>query len=78
MIKRTVILDGVLRGRSLEANCTVGAVQMVEPRGETKATRYRVLRVARELLDGPYDLLVNGETIKVRYAGGVWMAAKPD
>jgi hypothetical protein len=63
-MKRRVNFHGILLGSGRKASCTVSAT-MVTLRG-TKAVRYidySIRDESRELPDGQYELVANGETM---------------
>jgi hypothetical protein len=74
--KRFVRFRGIVRGNGVEAECVVRALEVRLLGTDAIAyTQYRVEDVSKPLPDGLYDIIVNGETQKVRYQNGHWLAA---
>jgi hypothetical protein len=71
---RPVTFRGMLCGRGSETSpCTVSAMEVAIP-GDPAVyyTAYSITSVLRELPEGHYKLLVNGETIPITRRNGAW------
>ena len=75
-IKERVSFAGTLRGQGQEATCT-GFVTKVSLPGtsEFAYANYSIQQVSKQLPEGNYEILVNGETIRLRFHNGFWLSA---
>jgi hypothetical protein len=74
-MRRRVTFSGVLRGEGQEAECTIAATEVSLPGTSASALcDYSVQTVSKPLPEGRYQLDARGETIKLRFRDGHWLA----
>jgi len=76
MSKRELVeFSGLLSGSGRQASCTVCATKVSLPgSGAVAYANYSMKTVSEALPDGDYDLLVNGETVRLVLSNGHWLA----
>jgi hypothetical protein len=76
-IREAVLLEGVLKGMSLEVACMVRAVKVSLPKLEIwEYVRADIVQAPSELPFGAYDVSFEGRTMKVKKTAGGWIAGQ--
>jgi hypothetical protein len=77
MNKRTVILEGTIKGEGRECACKIRALEVSHPGLPPAYAQFNVVSTSEHLPDGVYELTAGGITERVRYSRGVWLSAMP-
>jgi len=73
--RELVELSGILRGAGREASCILRATKVSLPgSGAVAYTNYSMKAVSEALPDGDYELIVNGDAIRLVLSNGHWLA----
>ena len=74
--RECVSFPGVIKGGGQEASCTIYATKVtLSGTSESAYTDYSIHGLSKELPEGNYEVTARGETTRVRFHNGHWLAA---
>lgn len=74
--RERVSFPGIIKGGGHEASCTIHATKVTLPgTSESAYTDYSIQSVSKALPEGNYEVTARGETTRVRFHNGHWLAA---
>ena len=73
-VKERISFTGILRGYGQEASCEGYVTQVTLPRSGIPSahTEFLITNVSKQLPEGEYQLLAQGETLTVQHRSGKW------
>ena len=78
-IREAVLLEGVLRGMHLEAQCTVRAVKVSLPKLDVwEYVAADIVQAPRDLPTGAYEVAFEGRKVKVNKTVNGWTSEQPE
>lgn len=77
-MRSVVLIHGILRGMTREADCDLVAFRETQPDGTSPVySRWSVIDAPHDLPDGPYYVFFEGLSVPVRREYGLWLAEEP-